>query len=144
MIIKTTWNMFKRILSTTIVIFSYPKLLSFCVLTFIKWRLNTELLANTLRNIVFRLKKAVHRYWKLIKKTNKTCFCNLYMLWNVRASGKKGATAPVLRSSRNERHPINYRHCLRSLQLISDKIQIIRFYLLIIIIWYILKKIKTL
>jgi hypothetical protein len=30
---------FKGILSTTIVIFSYPKLLSFSVLTFIKWRL---------------------------------------------------------------------------------------------------------
>jgi hypothetical protein len=27
---------------------------------------------------------------------NKTCFCNLYMLWNVRASRKKGATARVL------------------------------------------------
>jgi hypothetical protein len=54
-------------LSTTIVIFSYPKLLSFSVLTFIKWRLNTELLANTLRNVVFfRNKKADHRYWKLI------------------------------------------------------------------------------
>jgi len=42
----------KGILSTTIVIFSYPKLLPFSVLTFIKWRLNTELLANTLRNVV--------------------------------------------------------------------------------------------
>ena len=29
-------NLFKRILSTKIVIFSYPKLLSFSVLTFIK------------------------------------------------------------------------------------------------------------
>jgi hypothetical protein len=29
---------------------------------------------------------------------NKTCFCNLQMLWNVRASGKKRATARVLRS----------------------------------------------
>ena len=56
----------KGILSTTIVIFSYPKLLSFCVLTFIKWRLNTELLVNTLRNVVFRFKQADHRYWKLI------------------------------------------------------------------------------
>jgi hypothetical protein len=45
----------KGILSTTIVIFSYPKLLSFSVLTFIKWRLNTELLANTLRNVVFSI-----------------------------------------------------------------------------------------
>jgi hypothetical protein len=33
--------------------FSYPKLLLFSILTFIKWRLNTELLANTLRNVVF-------------------------------------------------------------------------------------------
>ena len=41
------------ILSTTIVFFSYPKLLSFSVLTFIKWRLSTELLANTLRNAVY-------------------------------------------------------------------------------------------
>ena len=54
-------------MSTTIVIFSYPKLLSFSVLTFIKWRLNTELLANTLRIAdFFRFKKADHRYWKLI------------------------------------------------------------------------------
>ena len=37
-------------MSTTIKIFSYPNLLSFSVLTFIKWRLNTELLANMLRN----------------------------------------------------------------------------------------------
>ena len=35
---------------------------------------------------------------------NKTCFCNLYILWNVCISGKKGATARVLRSSRNGRH----------------------------------------
>jgi hypothetical protein len=49
----TLW--LKEILSTTIVIFSYPKLLSFSVLTFIKWRLNTELLANTLRNVVFSI-----------------------------------------------------------------------------------------
>ena len=60
-------NNLKGILSTKIVIFSYPKLLSFSILTFIKWRLNTELLANTLRNVVFfRFKKADHRYWKLI------------------------------------------------------------------------------
>ena len=59
--------MFKGILSTTIVFFSYPKLLSFSVLTFKKWRLNTELLANTLRNVFFfRFKKADHHYWKLI------------------------------------------------------------------------------
>ena len=50
------WNSFcliKGILSTKIVIFSYPILLSFSVLTFIKWRLNIELLANTLWNVVF-------------------------------------------------------------------------------------------
>jgi hypothetical protein len=29
--------------------------------------------------------------------------------------GEKGATGRVLRSSRNGRHLINYRHCLRSL-----------------------------
>jgi hypothetical protein len=47
---------------------------------------------------------------------NKTYFCNLYVLWNVRASGKKGATARVLRSSRNGRHLINCRHCLQTLR----------------------------
>ena len=47
-----TWQI-KGILSTSCVIFSYPKLLSISVLTFIKWRLNTELLMNTLRNIRF-------------------------------------------------------------------------------------------
>jgi hypothetical protein len=31
--------------------------LSISVLIFIKWRLNTELLMNTLRNVVFFLKK---------------------------------------------------------------------------------------
>ena len=56
----------KGILSTSSVIFSYPKLLSISVLTFIKWRLNTELLMNTLRNVVFSTKKADHRYRKLI------------------------------------------------------------------------------
>jgi hypothetical protein len=66
-----TWDMHKNVIcsphdiakkkknahlvSTTIVIFSYPKLLSFSVLTFIKWRLNTELLANTQRNVVFSI-----------------------------------------------------------------------------------------
>jgi hypothetical protein len=50
-----SFKAFKGILSSTIVIFSYPKLLSFSVLTFIKWRLNTELLANTLRNVVFSI-----------------------------------------------------------------------------------------
>ena len=57
---------FKGILSTSCVIISYPKLLSISVLTFIKWRLNTELLMNTLRNVVFSTKKADHRYRKLI------------------------------------------------------------------------------
>jgi hypothetical protein len=56
----------KGILSTSCVIFSYPKLLSISVLIFIKWRLNTELLMNTLRNVVFSTKKADHRYRKLI------------------------------------------------------------------------------
>jgi hypothetical protein len=46
-------HLFKGKLSTTIVILSYSKLLSFSVLTFIKWRLSTDLLANTLRNVVF-------------------------------------------------------------------------------------------
>jgi hypothetical protein len=36
----------KGILSTTIVIFSYPKLLSFSVLTFIKWRLTPSYAAK--------------------------------------------------------------------------------------------------
>ena len=42
---KAVWirPMFKGIFSTKIVIISYSKLLSFSVLTFIKWRLNTEL-----------------------------------------------------------------------------------------------------
>jgi hypothetical protein len=56
----------KGILSTSCVLFSYPKLLSISVLTSIKWRLNTELLMNTLRNVVFSTKKADHRYRKLI------------------------------------------------------------------------------
>ena len=37
---------FKGILSTKIVIFSYPKLLSFSVLTFIKWRLTPSYAAK--------------------------------------------------------------------------------------------------
>jgi hypothetical protein len=37
---------FKGILSTTIVIFSYPKILSFSVLTFIKWRLTPSYAAK--------------------------------------------------------------------------------------------------
>ena len=37
---------FKGILSTKIVIFSYPKLLSFSVLTFIKWRLTLSYVAK--------------------------------------------------------------------------------------------------
>ena len=53
----------KGILSTTNIIFSYPKLLSFSVLTFIKWRLNTE---YATKRCFFRFKKADHRYWKLI------------------------------------------------------------------------------
>jgi hypothetical protein len=68
-VIEVFWfliNMFTGILSTSCVIFSYPKLLSISVLTFIKWRLNTELLMNTLRNVVFSTKKADHRYRKLI------------------------------------------------------------------------------
>ena len=56
----------KGILSTSCVIFSYPKLLSISVLTFIKWTLNTKLLMNTLRNVVFSTKEADHRYRKLI------------------------------------------------------------------------------
>jgi hypothetical protein len=52
---------------TIFVICSYPTLLSFSVLTFMKWKLNIKILANTLRNVVFfRFKKADHRYWKLI------------------------------------------------------------------------------
>jgi hypothetical protein len=52
-LIENTLNKFsiKGILSTKIIMFSYPKLLSFSVLTFIKWRLSTELLANTQRNV---------------------------------------------------------------------------------------------
>jgi hypothetical protein len=38
---------FKGILSTTIVIFSYPKLLSLSVLTFIKWRLKHRIIGAT-------------------------------------------------------------------------------------------------
>jgi hypothetical protein len=54
MISTISWHI-KGIWSTTIVIFSNPKLLSFSVLTLIKWRLNTELLANTLLNVVFSI-----------------------------------------------------------------------------------------
>ena len=64
-LVLVTFNGFKGILSTSCVIFSYPKLLSISILTFIKWRLNTELLMNTLRNVVFSTKKADHRYRKL-------------------------------------------------------------------------------
>ena len=39
-------TVFKGILSTTSVIFSYPKLLSFSVLTFIKWRLTPSYAAK--------------------------------------------------------------------------------------------------
>jgi hypothetical protein len=47
----------------------------------------------------------------LIKRVSVTYTC--YEM--LRASGKKGATARVLRSSRNGRHLINCLHCLRSL-----------------------------
>ena len=40
------WLLFKEILSTKIVIFSYPKLLSFSVLTFIRWRLTPSYAAK--------------------------------------------------------------------------------------------------
>ena len=47
----------------------------------------------------------------LIKRVSVTYkYYEMYEHW-----GKKGATARVLRSSRNGRHLINYRHCLRSL-----------------------------
>ena len=47
----------------------------------------------------------------LIKRVSVTYTCyEMYAHW-----GKKGATARVLRSSRNGRHLSNYRHCLRSL-----------------------------
>jgi hypothetical protein len=39
-------SLFKGILSTKIVIFSYPKLLSFSILTFIKWRLTLSYVAK--------------------------------------------------------------------------------------------------
>jgi hypothetical protein len=62
--------------------FSY-KLLSISVLTFIKWRLNTELFMNTLRNVVFSTKKADHRYRKLINyaliRARPTLFINLFL-----------------------------------------------------------------
>ena len=44
-LVKTKWQI-KGILSTTIVIFSYSKLLSFSVLTFIKWRLTPSYAAK--------------------------------------------------------------------------------------------------
>jgi MFS superfamily sulfate permease-like transporter len=43
--LKCDW-LLKEILSTKIVIFSYPKLLSFSVLTFIKWRLTPSYAAK--------------------------------------------------------------------------------------------------
>jgi hypothetical protein len=52
--------------------FSYPKLLSFSVLTFIKWRLNTELLANTLRNVVFFDIKKLTRFIISLQANNLT------------------------------------------------------------------------
>ena len=73
----------KGILSTSCVIFPYPKLLSISVLTFIKWRVNTELLMNTLRNVVFSTKNADHRYRKLINYAltwaRPTLFIYLYL-----------------------------------------------------------------
>jgi hypothetical protein len=66
LVVCSAWNKVKGILSTSCVIFSYPKLLSISVLTFIKLRLNIELLMNTLRNVVFSTKKADHCYRKLI------------------------------------------------------------------------------
>ena len=45
-IIFITRMLLKGILSTKIVIFSYPKLLSFSVLTFIKWRLTPSYAAK--------------------------------------------------------------------------------------------------
>ena len=62
----------KGILSTSCVIFSYPKLLSISVLTFIKWRLNTELLMNTLRNVVFSTKINTEFMLQKIRKRPKT------------------------------------------------------------------------
>jgi hypothetical protein len=56
-----SWTYRLNLLRTSCVIFSYPKLLSISVLTFIKWRLNTELLTNTHRNVFFLTKKADHR-----------------------------------------------------------------------------------
>ena len=50
-------RLFKGILSTSCVIFSYPKLLSISVLIFIKWWFNTELWRIRSETLFFRLKK---------------------------------------------------------------------------------------
>ena len=55
----------------------------------------------------------------LIKRVSVTYTC--YEMYAHR--GKKGATARVLRSSRNGRHLINYRHCLRSCRIVIKSVQ---------------------
>jgi hypothetical protein len=58
----------KGILSTTIVIFSYPKLLSFSVLTFIKWRLTPSYAA---KDTIFCQKRPKTIIIRIIVQDNK-------------------------------------------------------------------------
>ena len=76
-------HLFKGKLSTTIVILSYSKLLSFSILTFIKWRLNTESLANTQRNgptdplhisCICSIWKILHIYSSISLNSSKSAF----------------------------------------------------------------------
>ena len=108
-------------MSTSCVVFSYPKLLSISVLTFIKWRLNTELLTNTLRNVVFSFRKADHRYRKLINYAltwaRSTLFIYLFLcqwhgywgkfLWKLR---RKAICEPIV----SKRRRIN-NFCIRNI-----------------------------
>ena len=72
---------FKGILSTKIVIFSYPKLLSFSVLTFIKWRLTMSYAAKD--TIFWQKKTQNYRYQNYCRMT---IFKSIHMAFYVSTS----------------------------------------------------------
>jgi hypothetical protein len=71
----------KGILSTKIVIFSYPKLLSFSVLTFIKWRLTPSYAAKD--TIFWQKKTQSFRYQNCCRMT---IFKSIHMAFYVNTS----------------------------------------------------------
>jgi hypothetical protein len=71
----------KGILSTTIVIFSYPKLLSFSLLTFIKWRLTPSYAA---KDTIFLTEKTQNYHYRNYCPDNKNS--NLFMTFYVNLS----------------------------------------------------------